>query len=149
MMNLFRSLHSLSVPRSGLLHRRLQWPRGSTCLVRMENVVFRLHGHMTRVSAIRGTGIGGELVGCGFVIVQRVSPSAAFRKSVAVLFHDESLREHVWNIHHEGGLCALLRLPLQLHDFGAIRESLAVTSNAGLVGVDHDRIGDDHLEYFV
>jgi len=42
-----------------------------------------------------------------------------------------------------------MRLPLELHDRGAIRERLAVARNAGLVRADHRRIGDDHLEYFV
>src|SRR6476620_6023383 len=89
--------------------------------------------------AVRGAGIGRERVGCGFVVEQRVSPSAAVRKSLAVLFHDESLREDVWHIHGEWGLRALLRLPLQLRDFGAIRERLAVAGNAGLVRLDHGR----------
>jgi hypothetical protein len=35
-------------------------------------------------------------------VEQRVSPSAAFRKSLAVLFDDESLREDVWHIDDEG-----------------------------------------------
>src|SRR5580704_3969357 len=113
--------------------------RGSTLLVRMEDVVLRLHGHMARVSAVRGTGIGRELVGCGFVVEERVSPSAAFRKSLAVLFDDESLREDVWHIHDEWGLRALLRLPLEFRDLGAIRERLAVARNAGLVRLDHGR----------
>src|ERR1700681_4463149 len=98
----------------------------------MEDVVLRLHGHMARVSAVRGAGIGREFVGCGFVVEQRVSPSAAFWKFIAVLFDDESLREDVWHIHGKGGLRALLRLPLELDDLGAIRERLAVVRNAGL-----------------
>src|SRR5580658_6635102 len=32
---------------------------------------------------------------------------------------------------------------------GAIWERLAVAGNAGLVRLDHGRIGDDYLEYFV
>src|SRR3954452_198186 len=111
--------------------------RGSTLLVGVKNVVLRFYGDMARVSAVRGAGIGREAVGCGFVVEQRVSPSAAFRKSLAVLFDDESLREHVWHIHDEWGLRALLRLPLELCDLGAVRESLAVAGNAGLVGLDH------------
>src|SRR3984893_19206554 len=42
--------------------------RGSTLLVRVEDMVLRLHGHMASVSAIRGAGIGRERVGCGFVV---------------------------------------------------------------------------------
>ena len=84
-----------------------------------------------------------------FVVEERVSPSAAFGKSLAVLFDDESLREDVWHIHDEGDLRALIRLPLELHDLGAIRERLAVTRNASLVRLDHGRIGDNHFEHFV
>jgi hypothetical protein len=61
----------------------------------------------------------------------------------------ESLLEDVWHIHGEGGLRALLRLPLELDDLGAIRERLAVARNAGLVRLDHRRVGDDDLEHFV
>src|SRR5438132_2495139 len=88
-------------------------------------------------------------VRCGFVVEHRVSPPAAFRKSLAVLFDDESLGKDVWHIHDEGGLCALLRLPLELHDHGAIRERLAAARNAGFVRLDHRRIGDDHLAHLV
>src|SRR5262245_50911138 len=86
--------------------------RSSTLLVRVEDVVLRLHSHMARVSAIGGAGIGCKLVGCSVVVEQRVSPSATVRKFLAVLFHDEGLRKHVWHIHGEGRLGALLRRPL-------------------------------------
>ncbi len=36
--------------------------RGSTLLVRVENVVLCLHGHVAHVSAIRGAGVGHEIV---------------------------------------------------------------------------------------
>src|ERR1700738_3471710 len=105
---------------------------------------------MGRGSTVWGTaGIGRKLVRCGFVVEHRVSPSAAFRKSLAVLFDDEGLGKDVWYIADEGGLRALLRFPLELRDLGAIRERLAVAWNAGLVRRDHGRIGDDHLEHFV
>src|SRR3954470_2810749 len=133
-------------------HRRVtraSFVRGSTLLVRVEDVVLRLHGHMARVSAVRGAGIGREIVGCGFVVEQGVSPSAALRKSLAVLFDDEGLREDIRHIHDERRLRALLRLPLKLHDLGAIRERLPVVRNAGLVGLDHGRIGHDQLEHLV
>jgi len=52
-------------------------------------------------------------------------------KSLAVLFDDESLREDIWHIHVELGLGALLRLPLELYDPGAIWERLAVARNLG------------------
>src|SRR6266404_9565292 len=106
--------------------------RGSTLLIRVEDVVLGLHGHMARVSAVRGAGISSELVGCSFVVEHRVSPSAGFRKSLAVLFHQESLGKGVWHIHDERCLGALLGLPLEPGDFEAIRERLAVARNAGL-----------------
>jgi hypothetical protein len=86
----------------------------------------------TSVRSLRA-GIGRVLVPYGLVVEQRVSPSAAFRKSLALLFDDESLGKDVWHIHDEGGLCTLLRLALELHDHGAIREWLAVARNTGLV----------------
>src|ERR1700688_605983 len=124
--------------------------RGSTLLVRVEDVVLRLHRRMARVSAVRGAiGIGRELVRCGFVVEHRVSPPTAFRKSLAVLFHEERLGKDIWHIHHEGCLRALLRLPLEFRDHGALRERLAVSRNAGLVRFDHGRVSDDDLEHFV
>src|SRR5271154_5040256 len=115
----------------------------------MEDVVLRLHWRMARVSAVREAfGIGRELVRCGFVVEHRVSPPAAFRKSLAVLFHDENLGKDVWHLYDERGLRALLQLPLELHDHGALRKRPAVAGNAGLVRLDHGGISDDHLEYF-
>src|SRR5580692_3929095 len=115
----------------------------------MEDVVLRLDRRMARISAVRRTfGIGRELIGCGVVVEHRISPSAAFRKSLAVLFHHESLGKDVWHFHGKRGLRALLQLPLELDDHGPLRESLAVTGDAGFICVDHRGIRDDHLEYF-
>src|SRR5580692_11450627 len=115
----------------------------------MEDVVLRLDRRMARISAVRRTfGIGRELIGCGVVVEHRVSPSAAFRKSLAVLFHHESLGKDVCHFHDERGLRALLQLPLELDDARPLRERLAVTGDAGFVRVDHCGIRDDHLEYF-
>src|ERR1700733_1321551 len=97
--------------------------RGLTLLVRMEDIVLCFHGRMARISAIgKALGIGRELVRCRIVVEYRVSPPAAFRKSLAVLFHDESLAKDVWHIHDERGFGALLRLPLEFHNHGAIRK---------------------------
>src|ERR1700677_4753412 len=93
-------------------------------------------------------GIGRELARWDIVVEHRVSPPAGCRKSLAVLFHDESLGKEVWHIHIELCLRALLLLPLQLHNHGAIRKSLAAAGNAGLECVDHCRIGDDHFLYW-
>src|SRR5580658_2805515 len=115
----------------------------------MEDIVLRLHWRMARISAVRRTfGIGRELIGRGVVVEHRVAPSAAFRKSLAVLFHHESLGKDVWHFHGERGLRALLQLPLELDDPRPLRERLAVTGDAGFVRVDHRGIRDDHLEYF-
>src|SRR5258708_16034368 len=99
--------------------------RGSTLLIRVEDVVLGLHGDMARVSAVRGAGISSELVGCSFVVEHRVSPSAGFRKSLAVLFHQESLGKGVWHIHDERCLGPLLVLPLDLFIFHAILQRLS------------------------
>src|SRR5271154_297816 len=112
------------IPRSSLPFRKVHAgqsatdfkSRGSTLLVRVEDVVLRLHWRMARVSAVgEAFGVGRELVRCGFVVEHRVSPPAAFRKSLAVLFHDENLTEDVWPLDDERGLRALLQLPLELH----------------------------------
>src|SRR5580658_1510710 len=115
----------------------------------MEDVVLRLDRRMARISAVRRAfGIGRELVRCGIVVEHSVSPPAAFRKSLAVLFHHESLGKDVWHFHGKRGLGALLQLPLELDDHGPLREGLAVTGYAGFIRVDHRGIRDDHLEYF-
>src|SRR5439155_11967163 len=53
----------------------------SALLVGMKDVVLGLHGHMARMSAVRGTRVGRELVGCRLVVEERVSPSAGLRKA--------------------------------------------------------------------
>src|SRR5579862_2004830 len=92
---------------------------GSTFLVRVKDVVLRLHRSMARVSAVRWAGIGRKLVRCRFVVEHRISPPSAFRKSLAVLFHHENLAKDIGHIHSERSLGALLRLPLQLYDHRA------------------------------
>src|SRR5581483_7735852 len=89
-----------------------------------------------------------ELIRCGVVVEHRVSPSLAFRKSLAVLLHHESLGKNIWHFHCEGRLRSLLQLPLELDDHGPLGERLAVTGDAGFVRVDHRGVRDDHLEYF-
>jgi hypothetical protein len=51
---------------------------------------------------------------------------AAVRKPLALLFDEESLSEQVRYIQVEGGLRALLGLPLEFHYLGAVRERLTV-----------------------
>src|SRR5271170_3820538 len=111
----------------------LTFGAGSTLLVRVEDVVLRLHSLMARRPAVYGTRISRELVRCRFVVEHRVSPSAVvLQKSFAVLLHNESLLKDVWHIHDERSFRALLRLPLELRDLGAIRERLAITRDTVL-----------------
>ena len=44
------------------------------------------------------------------VVEHRVSPPAAFRKSLAVLFHDEGLGKDVWHLHDERGLRPIMEI---------------------------------------
>src|SRR6185369_1308308 len=68
----------------------------STFLVRVKNVIFRLHDGVAGDSTIRqAVRIGSKPVRHWFVVEHRISPSAACRKSLAVLFHDESLTKDV------------------------------------------------------
>src|SRR4029077_12876560 len=74
-------------------------------------------------------------------------PTTAFRKSLAVLFHEKCLREYIWHIDDERSLGALLRLPLELRDLGALRERLAVARNSTFECLDDGWIADYHLEH--
>src|ERR1700689_5199642 len=77
-------------------HLMSRGARGSTLLVRMEDVVLRLYDRVARVSAVREAfGIDRELVRCRIVVEHRISPPAGFGESLAVFFHDESLGEKV------------------------------------------------------
>src|SRR6202011_2475611 len=64
----------------------------SPLLVRVEDVVLRLHGHMADVSAVGFGLVGRHLAGRDVMVEERVSPAAAVRKSLAVLFDEEGLR---------------------------------------------------------
>src|SRR6202166_2634967 len=121
--------------------------RGSTLLVWVEDVVLRLHWRMARVSAVgEAFGIGRELVRCGFVVEHRVSPPTAFRKSLAVLFHEERLGKDVWHIHHEGRLrggCARRLYPGVPHGKG--QQEISEKRWVGIRGVQlRSRIGQVH-----
>src|SRR3954469_18023297 len=122
---------------------------GLPVLIRVEDVVLALYRHMTRVTTVGGRRIGRKLAAGGVVVEHSVPPTAGRRKFSAVFLDDESLGEDVRHIDDELGIRALLRLPLQLHDPGAVRKSLAVAGNAGLVSLDHRRVGDDDLEHFI
>src|SRR5579872_165152 len=116
----------------------------------MEDVVFRFHGRVARLSAVgEAFGIGRKLVRGGILVEHRISPPSALRESLAVFFDDESFSKDVWHIHYKWSLRTFLRFPLELDDHRAIREWLAVDGNAGFERFDHRRIGDDHLQPFV
>src|SRR5271165_2953614 len=87
--------------------------RGLALLVRVKDVVLRLHSHMARVSAVcEAFLIRRELVRCSIVIEHCVTPPAGFWESLAVLLHDKSLLKDVWHINGELSFRAFLRLPL-------------------------------------
>src|SRR5215470_6039510 len=104
---------------------------------------------MACVPAVGFGRVGYHLAGRLVMVEKRVSPAAGRREPLAVLLDEESLRGGVRHIHDEGGLRALLEVPLELRNLGALREGLAVARNAGFVRLDHGRIGDDDLEHFI
>src|SRR4051812_5044061 len=83
------------------------------------------------------------------MVEERVSPAARLRKPLAVLLDEESLSGGVRHIHNERGLRAFLEAPLEFRDLGTFRERLAVAGHAGFVRLDHRRIGDNDLKYFI
>src|SRR4249919_440814 len=98
----------------------------------MEDEVLLLNFQVARVAAVGfAGGIGGERVVLGVVVEQRIAPTAALRKTLAVLLDDERLGEDVRYIDDERRLRALLRLPLKLRDLRSIREGLAIARDAG------------------
>src|SRR5947207_14490678 len=125
------------------------WPlmlslRRSTLLIRMEDIVLVLHRHMAHLPAVSFGLVGRHVAGRDIMVEERVSPAAGRRNPLAVLLDDESLSGGVRHIYDEGGLRALLEAPLELRDLGAFRETLTIARNAGLVRLDHSRIGYDH-----
>src|SRR4029077_7169113 len=73
-------------------------------------------------------------------------PSTGVRKFLAVLFHEKEVRQRVRYIHNERGFRALLRLPLDLRDFGTVGERLAVARNAGFESGNYRWIAEDHFQ---
>ena len=87
-----------------------------------------------------------QRVGRGVIEKLRVCPSVRIRESLCILF-DERNRFQGVRYHHEiRGLRTLFRCPLDLRNLGAVGKTLAVSGNAAPVGIDHDGIGDDHLD---
>src|SRR5579863_4460217 len=101
---------------------------------------------MTCIPAIRGAGfVRAESARCRVIVELRITPSAGGRKSLAVLLHEEQVGQRVG--HEHGKLCfgALLWLPLDLCDPGAVRKRLAVARNSGLEGRNYRGIAEDHF----
>ena len=67
-----------------------------------------------------GAAVGRERVGRRVIVEQGVSPSAAGRKSRAILFDEENVFQSVRHIHGERGLRTLLRRPLDLGNPGPV-----------------------------
>src|SRR5580698_1122385 len=133
-----------STPRTYPLVRA--GPAVSPHLVRMKDVILRLDGHMTSPPAPRGTGfIHRESRRRRVIIKLRIPPSAGVRKSLAVLLHEEEVCQRVGHIHGKLRFLALLRLPLDLGDLGALGKRLAVARNARLVGRNDRGIAQDHF----
>jgi hypothetical protein len=58
---------------------------------------------MSGARAVQRFWYGWKMWSFAFTATQRVSPSAAILKSLAVLFGDENLREHVWHSSRDSG----------------------------------------------
>src|SRR5271156_1068758 len=80
-------------------------------LVGMEDVILRLHFHMTHVPARGGATFIGLVSGRRRVIVELcVPPAAGPRKSLADLLHEEKVRQSIRHVYDERGFRALFRL---------------------------------------
>src|SRR6202008_3429558 len=109
--------------------------RGSTLLVGVKDVILWLHFDMTDVPARGCAAFIRRVSGrCRIIVKLSVPPSAALRKSLAVLLHEEKVSQRIRHVYDKRGFRALLRFPLDLGDPGALGERLAITRNAGLVG---------------
>src|SRR3977135_2586140 len=123
------------------------WPGALPLRVRCKHVVFFRHDRMAREPAIGAASIGLERIGRGVIVKLGVSPVAAFWKSLAIPDHEIDVMQGVWYRRRSGGLGTLFCFPMDLRHLRAVRERLAVAGNAGLVGVDHHGVDEDHSEH--
>ena len=103
---------------------------------------------MAREAASRTGSFRLERVGAGVIVELRVAPAPGLGKSLAVPRDEVDIVERTWDARGSGRLGALLRLPMNFRELGAIGKRLATIRNAGLISCDHHRIGDDHGHQF-
>src|SRR5579872_3056080 len=121
----------------------------SPLLIRVEDIVLRLHDRMARVSTVNDTVlVRRKRIGRGVVVERHVSPSAGGRKTLAVLLDEEEVLQAGGHIHVKRGLRALLEPVFDFRDLGSIRERVAIPRNAGPVCVDHRGICHHDLQQF-
>src|SRR5579859_297739 len=121
----------------------------SPLLIRVEDIVLRLHYRMARVSTVNYTVlVRRKRIGGGVVVERHVSPSAGGRKALAVLLDEEEVLQAGGHIHVKRGLRALLEPVFDFRDLGSIRERGAVPRNARPVSVDHRGICHHDLQQF-
>src|SRR5262245_23937347 len=69
-------------------------------LVRMEDVVLRLHRHVTHMSAVGLGFVDLEVRGAIDMVEHGISPAACLGKTLAVFHHEKGLRRRIGNIDH-------------------------------------------------
>src|SRR3989442_3558593 len=119
-----------------------------------ENVISRFHDRVARQSALGVVRLrrlvsragGCERIGRSVVLEGAPSPSAAVREPLAVLHHEVDVMQACRH-RRSGERLELFRIPMNLRHLGAVGERLAVSGNAGLVGLDHHGIGKDHSHH--
>src|SRR6266550_6262592 len=119
-----------------------------------ENVISGLHGRVAHepalgVVALRGLvsrGGGRERIGRSVILERGPSPAAAVREPLAILHHEVDVMQACRH-RRSWERFQLFRVPMDLRHLGAVGERLAVTGNAGLVGLDHHGIGEDQSHH--
>src|ERR1043165_5533859 len=91
---------------------------------------------VVRLRRLVSSGAGRKRVGRSEILEHGISPSAAVREPLAILYHEIHVMQGVRHCRH-GELCTLFRIPMDLRHLGAVGEGLAVAWNARLVSLDH------------
>src|SRR6266446_3216131 len=96
--------HSQSAPRWAV-HRQKRRPKsGSPLLVRVENIVLRLHDGMAGVPAVGATVfVGRERVGRGAIVERGISPSAGGRKPHIILLDEKHVLQDIRHVYGKWG----------------------------------------------
>src|SRR5215468_11901609 len=86
-------------------------------------------------------GAGLERIGGGVVIEHGISPPAAVREPLAVLYHEVHVQQgaRTRGIREE---LVLFRSPVDFGHLGPVRHRLPIAGTAGPVGVNHRRIAE-------